>query len=211
MHSSMGSMLPEQYYLSEDVVALARDLVGRVLVHSDNGLTLSAIIAETEAYMAPEDRASHAFNGRRTKRTEVFYFSGGRTYVYLCYGIHHMLNIITGPEEVPHAVLIRSVIPMNHLALYEQRLGKTGVTRLDGPGKLTKGMGIHTHHNNLLVYGKNPVIWISSHKAALPDQFPVSASRRIGIDYAGEWTQKPWRFSLNMAQQKTISEFSSLF
>jgi DNA-3-methyladenine glycosylase len=207
----MENMLSEQYYLSEDVEGIARDLLGRVLVFKDNSLTLSAIITETEAYKAPEDRASHAFNGRRTNRTGVFFLTGGRTYVYLCYGIHHMLNIITGPEEVPHAILLRSVIPLNHFSLYEQRIGRSGVKWLDGPGKLTKGMGIQSHHNNLLVYGENPLISISSHRTAISEQMHVLASPRIGIDYAGEWAKKPWRFYLDLTQLKTLSDFSSLF
>ena len=207
----MGSMLPEQYFLSDDVESIARDLLGRVLVFNDDGVALSAVITETEAYKAPEDAASHAFNGRRTQRTGVFYLSGGRTYVYLCYGIHQMLNIITGPAEIPHAVLLRSVILMNHLPHYAQRSAIAGGTWLDGPGKLTKGMGIQAHHNNLLVYGENPVISISSHKMSILDQIPVLVSPRIGIDYAGEWAKKPWRFYMDMTHLKTISDFSSLF
>ena len=111
----MGRRLPRSYYLSEDVLFLAKDLLGKILVTNIDDNSCSGIIVETEAYRAPDDRACHAFNNLRTKRTEVMFAEGGHAYIYLCYGMHHLTNIVTGPKDTAHAVLIRAIEPIDGL------------------------------------------------------------------------------------------------
>lgn len=165
-------------WTSPDTVKVARELLGHWLVaRSSDGSLLRARITETEAYHGPEDRACHASKGR-TARTEVMYGPGGRWYVYLCYGIHEMLNLVTGPADWPAAVLIRAV---------------EGVT---GPGRVTKTFGIGRKHNGLSAASSGTGLWIErrdSDLVILPHE--VLAGPRVGIDYAGtEWAAKPWRF-----------------
>src|SRR5690606_24369895 len=117
----MTMILPVSFYQREDVVQVARDLLGKVLVSSFDGIRTAGMITETEAYAGERDRASHAWNGRRTNRTEVMYGPPGRAYVYLCYGIHHLFNVVTNREEVPHAVLIRAIEPLDGIAVMQAR------------------------------------------------------------------------------------------
>ena len=124
-------MLPAHFYTRPDVVQVAKDLLGKYLVTNFEGQVTSGKIVETEAYRAPDDRASHAFGNRRTARTEVMFAEGGHAYVYLCYGIHHLFNVVTGPSEMAHAVLVRAVQPVDNVELMLAR-------RLTaGPGSLT--------------------------------------------------------------------------
>src|SRR5688572_7863163 len=101
--------LKRDFYTREDVVLVAKELLGKVLCTKWNGKTTSGIITETEAYEGITDRASHAYRGRRTERTEIMYSEGGTAYVYLCYGMHHLFNVVTNKKDIPHAVLIRAV------------------------------------------------------------------------------------------------------
>lgn len=167
--------LSTSYYLSPDVVGLACDLLGKALcLAAPDGSVLRRTIIETEAYCGAEDRASHAYNNRRTARTEVMFHEGGVAYVYLCYGIHHLLNVVTGPAETPHAVLIRSV---------------EGVI---GPGRLAVHYGITRADSGLSLQG--PRLWIEECVAIAPTA--IVATPRIGVDYAGPDAAKPWRFCL---------------
>ncbi len=160
-----------------------------------NGILTSGIIAETEAYCAPEDKASHAYNGKRTARTAVFYGNGGHAYVYLCYGIHYLFNVVVGPVDIPHAVLIRAIVPTHGIqSMMERR--KTGKTRLltNGPGKLSRALGINKEHNGLdLCHGLSPIRLVQKDKTKT---FKYIATPRIGIDYAEEYVNNPWRFLL---------------
>ena len=117
----MGKKLDRDYYVNEDVVFLASDLIGKVLYSAFNGQICSGIITETEAYKGIEDKASHAYGNRRTKRTEIMFGDPGFAYVYLCYGIHKLFNIVTAPREVPHAVLIRGIKPISGIQEMERR------------------------------------------------------------------------------------------
>lgn len=177
-------------------VAAAKLLLGAELITEIAGEVTSVIITETEAYFAPEDLASHASGNKRTKRTEVFYHPPGTAYVYLCYGIHEMFNVVTGPEETPHAVLIRAGQPVRGLEVIQRRRKMTGlIPRLSsGPGVLTKALGIDRQFNTANLLDPAGAIRLVLPEQALSDTEMV-ATPRIGIDYAGEpWVSKPWRF-----------------
>ncbi|RYY89875.1 MAG: DNA-3-methyladenine glycosylase [Chitinophagaceae bacterium] len=185
-------ILPLSWYQRPDPVSLARDLIGMVLVTEFDGLRTSGRIVETEAYHGAEDRASHAFKGR-TARTEVMFGAGGRAYVYLCYGIHQMFNIVTNVEGIPHALLVRALEPLEGVETMLARTGKkvadASLTR--GPGNVGKALGFHTRQCGLLLTG--PDIYLGDDGFRFPgDQ--VLASPRIGVDYAGPDAALPYRF-----------------
>jgi DNA-3-methyladenine glycosylase len=177
-------------------VAIARQLIGVELVTTVGGVETAVRITETEAYWAPDDRASHAFGNKRTKRTEVFYHAPGTAYVYLCYGIHEMFNVVTGPEGTAHAILIRAGEPSRGLEHIKERRNIEALTPQlsSGPGVLTKALGIDRKLNghNLLLPGG--VVRLEVTEPAVPAS-QIIATPRIGIGYAGEpWVNKPWRF-----------------
>jgi DNA-3-methyladenine glycosylase len=187
--------LGREFYQRPDVVQIARELLGKVL-HTRIGEDLtSGIITEVEAYKAPEDKASHAYGGRRTKRTETMYKDGGRAYVYLCYGIHHLVNVVTGPSDVAHAVLIRSVQPLKGTEVMLARRGKSRVDPLltAGPGRLSEALGIDRNLDGDSLINEEK-IWITE-GIHVEDRL-ITASPRVGIDYAEEWVDKPWRFTI---------------
>ncbi|MBA2368300.1 MAG: DNA-3-methyladenine glycosylase [Candidatus Protochlamydia sp.] len=183
------------FYQQDDVVELSQLLIGKVLVsYIDNRLT-SGIIVETEAYRAPDDRASHAYGMRRTKRNQMMYEAGGYAYVYLCYGIHPLLNIVTNKEGMPHAILIRAIEPINGIdtMLERRKLSKLERRLTAGPGAAARALGITMDHNGLPLTGSR--LWIQEGlKEILPEN--IIASPRVGIDYAKEDALLPWRFRL---------------
>lgn len=196
-------VLERSYYLERDVVEIARDLLGKLLwTNMDGFLTggSSAYIMETEAYRAPEDKASHAYNNRRTKRTETMYGEAGHAYIYLNYGIHHLFNIVCGPKEVPHAILIRAGYPAEGLELQLSRRNQStqaGYQKhiFNGPGKLSQALGITTRWNGMdLCDDASPIRIFDSGK--IIDQNKIISGPRVGIDYAEEWMNKEWRFRL---------------
>jgi DNA-3-methyladenine glycosylase len=148
--------LPLEFYLRDDVVQIATELLGKVLVTQWEGQLTSGRIVETEAYAGQIDKASHAYKGK-TKRTEVMFGEGGVSYIYLCYGIHQMFNIVTNVNGTPHAILIRAVEPMDGIALMLERTGKKvldhSLTR--GPGNVGKAFGFHTSQCGLSLQGEN--------------------------------------------------------
>lgn len=189
-------ILPKSFYASGDVVALAKLLLGKVLVTNFNGIKTSGRIVETEAYKAPEDKASHAYNNRKTKRTEVMFGPPGHAYIYLCYGIHHLFNVVTGPAGVAHAVLIRALEPLGNLMAMKQRRNQERINKLtNGPGILSQAMGIFTEHSGLSLLNEQDEIWIEDHKETIADT-NILASPRVGIDYAEECALWPWRFRI---------------
>jgi DNA-3-methyladenine glycosylase len=192
--------LTRSYFEDNDVVYLAKDLLGKLIRTTFDGITTSALIIETEAYRAPEDKASHAFGNRRTKRTETMFGRGGHAYIYLNYGIHHLLNIVTGPMDIAHAVLIRAVYPWENVDvqfLRRKRIGQAlDLSMYNGPGKLTEALGIRTDHNAIDLCLPESPIRIFDHKIAFSVE-EIQSGPRIGIDYAEEWVNKPWRFTLN--------------
>ncbi len=184
------------FYRGDDVLQISKDLLGKVLCsyHPDEGIT-SGIIVETEAYAGAIDRASHAYGNRRTDRTEVMYEPGGVAYVYLCYGIHSLFNVITGYKDVPHAVLVRALEPLDGLDIMLRRrnMKKVEPRVTAGPGMLTQAMGITTKDDGTELDGKR--IWIVNGGREVKDD-EIIASPRVGVDYAGEDAHLPYRFRI---------------
>jgi DNA-3-methyladenine glycosylase len=187
------TLIPSSFYQRNDVLAIAEDLLGKVLFTSIDGVTTGGVILETEAYRAPEDKASHAYNGRRTKRNEVMYGNGGIAYVYLIYGLHTMFNIVTNLEEIPHAILIRAIEPISGLEhmLKRRRKSKQDKTLTNGPGSLARALGITLKQNGTSL--KGPEIWLEDHQIEVPKSQIIKCPR-VGIDYAEEFVNHPWRF-----------------
>jgi len=188
-------IIPTEFYRQQDVVAVARQLLGKLLVTQINGLRTSGIITETEAYAGASDKASHAFGNRRTGRTEIMYTAGGVAYVYLCYGIHHLFNIVTNCQNVPHAVLIRAIEPAEGIDVMLERRKKERVTPAltSGPGALSEALGIRTLHSGASLQG--PEIWLEDTGAATEVRDVVTATR-VGVAYAQEDAMLPYRFYL---------------
>jgi len=189
-------LIPKRYYLSDDVVLLSKDLIGKVLVTSFDGERTAGLIVETEAYRAPDDKASHAYGNRKTKRNAVMFEEGGIAYVYLCYGIHHLFNIVTNSKDVPHAILIRALHPIEGIELMAKRRTKklTDKRLCVGPGSVSQAMGITTAQSGHPLI-ESP-IWLEDPKIEVPDDL-IKSGPRIGIDYAGEDAKLPWRFYLD--------------
>ncbi|MCC6461053.1 MAG: DNA-3-methyladenine glycosylase [Saprospiraceae bacterium] len=191
-------LLPE-FYRRTDVLQVARDLLGMVLVSEWDGRRTAGRITETEAYRAPDDRACHAYANRRTPRTEVMFQDGGRAYIYLCYGIHHLFNVVTAPAGQAHAVLIRALEPLEGLEYMAERRNILGTSPKEkirlttGPGALSQALGLHRacSGQSLLLPGKG--FWIEDRGLQVPGQ-DIASGPRIGVDYAGECAAWPWRF-----------------
>lgn len=184
--------LPPDFYLREDVVGLAKELLGKVLCTRINGIYTSGMITETEAYAGIADKASHAYGNRRTARTEVMFRSGGIAYVYLIYGMHSLFNVVTAPEGIPHAILLRAVDPLEGIEQMCDRRGReAGKGFADGPGKLAAALGIHVVHSGVSLRGKQ--IWIEDRGISLAEE-RIKTGPRIGIDYAEEDALNPYRF-----------------
>lgn len=182
--------LPRSFYTRDDVVRIARELLGKVLVSRIGGALTSGVITETEAYAGVGDRASHAYGGRRTGRTEVMYGHGGTAYVYLCYGIHHLFNVVTHGVDTPHAVLIRAMHPLEGMAVMKRRRGQERLTTR-GPGTVSQALGIHTRHTGTDLLGDT--LYIEDTGITVPTSAIVTGPR-IGVDYAGDDALLPYRF-----------------
>lgn len=186
--------LPDEFYRRSDVVSIARELLGKVLCTRLDGVLTSGIITETEAYCGRNDRACHANDGLRTARTETMYQSGGRAYVYLCYGIHHLFNVVTNVKDQADAVLIRAIEPADgeQTMLMRRDKDKISPALTAGPGRLTQALGITTNkHDGTDLAGNT--LWIEDRGIVIPDD-SIAASPRIGVDYAGEHAKREWRF-----------------
>jgi len=185
--------LDNSFYARPDVVKIARELLGKVLVTEFDGKLTSGRIVEVEAYNGVVDRASHAYSGRRTRRTEVMYREGGTAYVYLIYGIHHLFNVVTNKQEIPHAVLVRALEPLEGIPVMLKRAGKAdldhSLTR--GPGNLSRAMGLATLHTGYSLYEGEIYIGDDGYR---PRKTEIVATPRIGVDYAGVDAFLPYRF-----------------
>lgn len=189
-------ILPASFFQQSDVVAIARELLGKLLFTQFEGEPLTGgIIIETEAYRGPQDRASHAYNNRRTKRTEVLFQKGGGAYVHLCYGIHTLINIVSNQEGIPNGVLLRAIAPTVGLETMLQRRGKDKISPAltSGPGAMCQALGIRLEHNGHPV--QKPPIWIEESGLTIPAK-KIIAGPRIGVGYAGEDALLPWRFRI---------------
>ena len=185
--------LTKDYFLNDNVLAIARDLLGKSLFTRIDGQLTGGLICEVEAYIGTDDRASHAYGGRRTRRNEMMYHEGGVAYVYLCYGMHHLLNFVTNADGIPDAILIRGIIPTHGEELMLQRTGKRKVTHDIGigPGKVSKLLGLTVADNGLSLCGDT--LWIEDRGTLVPNN-QVETTPRIGVDYAGEDALLPYRF-----------------
>lgn len=187
INTSLYEKLDRTFYERSDVVAVAKDLLGKYLVSNIDGVLTAGKIVETEAYCGRNDKACHA-NNRRTPRTEVMYWKGGHSYVYLCYGIHHLFNVVTNFEEMADAVLVRALEPIS--GMMEMKLRRKNSDNLTkGPGVLTQAMGIGTGMTGLDLLGDR--VWLSHGRN---ESFEIEVDIRIGVEYAMEDALKPWRF-----------------
>jgi DNA-3-methyladenine glycosylase len=184
--------LPREFYARANVLEVARALLGKKLVVPNrSGQRVAGIIVETEAYRGPQDRASHAYGGRRTNRTETMYGIGGTAYVYFVYGMYNQFNVVTGVENTPHAVLVRALEPVEGLDIIKRRRpGRSEYQWTSGPGRLCIALGIDRKLDKADLLGNR--VWLEEAVSISPRQ--IARGPRIGIDYAESWVQKPWRF-----------------
>jgi DNA-3-methyladenine glycosylase len=184
--------LPRDFYTRSNVLTVARDLLGKLLVvPAEDGQRVSGMIVEVEAYRGPEDRASHAYGGRRTRRTETMYSLGGVAYVYFVYGMYYQFNVVCNLTDIPHAILVRALEPVEGLEVMRQRRHQHPDHNLtNGPGKLCIALGIDRALDNADLLGNR--VWLEEYQRIPPRR--IARGPRIGIDYAQEWTDKPWRF-----------------
>lgn len=189
--------LPRSFYTRPDVCLIARELLGTILFTRIGSRITAGRIVETEAYEGPGDRASHAFGNRRTVRTEIMFQEGGIAYVYLCYGIHSLFNIVTNRKEIPHAVLIRAIEPLFGIPHMLRRRGKVqpDLSLGSGPGSLSASLGIeYSRHSGISLLGKT--IWIEQEDPG-PGIREIGVGTRIGVGYAGPDALLPYRFFLD--------------
>ncbi len=181
--------LPRSFY-ARPVLQVAKGCIGKMLVHRSAEGTTTGIIVEAEAYRGPHDAAAHSYQGRRTARNEVMYGPAGFAYVFFVYGMHYQFNLVTGSVEQPQAVLIRALQPVHGVELMAGRRAQppSAVNLTNGPGKLCQAFAIDRQHNAVDLCG--PTLFVAD-----GSPLKVERSARIGIDYAGDWVDKPWRFS----------------
>jgi DNA-3-methyladenine glycosylase len=186
--------LPESFYQRTNVVKIARDLLGKGLFANIDGVITGGMIVETEAYSWKE-RGSHAYGAKKTNRNAIMFEKGGYSYVYLCYGMYHLFNVVTNREGVADAVLIRGVEPIQGIAEMGLRRGtlRNPFHLTSGPGKLTKAMGIDRKMNGKFLLDSE--VWLEDIGVKISPA-KIDATPRIGIDYAGEDAKLPWRFTV---------------
>jgi DNA-3-methyladenine glycosylase len=190
---SVIKKLDYSFYRRTDPVQIAKELLGKILITRFDRVVTSGRIVETEAYRGVVDRASHAYGGRKTARTEVMYRPGGAAYVYLCYGIHHMFNVVTSQVGIPHAILIRAIQPIEGI---DRMMLRTGKKKLDfsltrGPGNVAKALGLSTLHTGTSLLGKDIFIGDDGYRVKKEEW---GATRRIGVMYAGQDAKLLYRF-----------------
>lgn len=196
----MPEKLSRDFYLRADTIQIAQDLIGKLLVvPTGSGERVSGMIVETEAYLGAIDKAAHSYNNRRTARNEITYAAGGHAYVFFIYGMYFQFNVVCGAQESPHVVLIRGVEPVEGVEIMRaRRLEKNPLAKMadenltSGPGKLCIALNIDRRLNGADLRGEH--IWLEDYK-----KFPaaeIKIGKRIGIDYAEEFADKPWRFWL---------------
>jgi DNA-3-methyladenine glycosylase len=192
--------LPREFYLRDDTLQVARELLGKILVvPTENGERVSGMIVEAEAYMGAIDKAAHSYGNRRTARTETMFAVGGTVYIFFIYGMYFQFNVVVGAIGTPHAILIRAVEPVEGIEIMRERrvlkskkpeakIADKNLT--SGPGKLCIALGIDKTFNNEDLLGNS--VWLEKGKSFADAE--IASGRRIGIDYAEEYAEKPWRF-----------------
>ena len=191
--------LPVSFYKRDDVLQIAKELLGKILVTNWKGSLTSGRIVECEAYYGVIDRASHAYGGRRTTRNEIMYGEGGTAYVYLCYGIHHLFNVVTNEKDIPDAVLVRALEPLQGIDIMLKRTGKLKLdhTLTRGPGNLGKALGIHKGLSGLDLRDEHLYI---ADDGFMPKAADIAVTRRIGVEPAGKDALLPYRFILKSSK-----------
>lgn len=184
--------LDQDFFTRTDTLRIARDLLGKLLVvPTEDGRRVSGMIVETEAYLGEVDKAAHSYGGRRTARNEITYAAGGHVYVFFVYGMYYQLNLVTGMADHPHVVLIRAVEPVEGIEVMRERRGEMKDKNLtSGPGKLCIALGITRDLNGEDLLGDR--IWVEEHRNFKKSEIAVGP--RVGIDYAEEFIDMPWRF-----------------
>ena len=187
--------LPLNFYKRKDVVAIAKELVGKIVITKLEGVITSGRIVETEAYIALTDKASHSFGGRRTAKNEHMYAHPGTAYVYICYGMHQMFNIVTNEKDIPDAVLVRAIEPLEGIDIMLQRTGKPKLdfTLSKGPGNVGKALGIFKKHSGLHLLDDE--IYLADDGFKLKEN-EIGISKRIGVESAFPDSELPYRFYL---------------
>lgn len=185
--------LPRSFYDRPDVILIAQELLGKIVVSHINDVFTSGRIVETEAYVAFTDRASHSYGGKRTARNEHMYAAPGTAYIYICYGIHQMLNVVTNKKGIPDAVLIRAIQPIDGI---ETMLKRTHKKELDhsltrGPGNVGKALGIYKHFSGVFLLDNQIYLGDDGY---VPTVNEIGISKRIGVEGAGTDAEKPYRF-----------------
>jgi DNA-3-methyladenine glycosylase len=190
-----GKRLPASYYASHDVTHLAKDLLGKFLCTNINGLYCSGMIVETEAYRGPDDRAAHSFNNRRTPRTEVMFWQGGVAYIYVCYGMHHLMNVVTASKDTAHAVLIRALEPADGIEIMAERrnMDVSDFRLTKGPGALSVAMGLRKELTGTPLFKANSPVWMEDRKVSFTSN-EICIGKRIGVESAGDAAHWPWRY-----------------
>ena len=196
--------LSNEFYQHEDVLGIARSLIGKQIFTQIDGYLTGGIIAETEAYNGISDRASHAYGGRKTNRTEVMYREGGIAYVYFSYGMHYLFNVVTGKKDNPQAVLIRGIIPTIGIETILKRRNQVKINSatVNGPAKLCQALGISLKQNTISL--RSDTLWIEEARKIGPGEIFITT--RVGIDYAGDDASLPYRFILMDKDYRTAKK-----
>lgn len=203
--SNQEKKISLNFYEQSDVLHLSKNLLGKILLTHFNGTHTGGMIVETESYKGAEDKACHAYQNRKTARTEVMFETGGVAYVYLCYGMHHLFNIVTNKKNIPHAILIRAIEPLYGIETMLKRRQKKKIDRslTAGPGSLTQALGIQCKHSKTSLIGDS--IWIEDHGHIFLEK-EVIASPRVGVSYAEDHALFPWRFRLKNNSWTSIAK-----
>jgi DNA-3-methyladenine glycosylase len=185
--------LDHSFYDRRNVVQIARDLLGKILVTQFDGIRTSGRIVETEAYNGVVDRASHAYGGRRTNRSEHIYGGPGTVYIYIIYGMHHLFNVVTNKKDIPHAILIRALEPIEGINYMLKRVGKPSLdyTLTKGPGNLARALGLSKMHTGGSLFSEEIFIEDDGLRYKKDE---ILITHRIGVEYAGTDAQLPYRF-----------------
>ena len=198
------SKLPLSYYTRTNTLEIAKNLLGKYLITNINGKVTGGIIAETEAYNGVSDKASHAYNGRRTNRTETMYSLGGISYVYFSYGMHYLFNVVTSVKDDPKAVLIRGIIPKIGIEEQMKRRNFTNKEKkhlTNGPAKVCQALGITKNQNGISLLGNS--IWIEDKNYKIPKNEIIITSR-VGVEYAEEDSMLPYRFIIDNPEYNPV-------
>ncbi len=188
-------MLPQNFYLKGDVLDISRNLLGKKICSTIGDGFTSGIIVETEAYRGKDDKACHAFGGKKTPRSLTMFMPGGFAYVYMCYGIHPLFNIVTGNKDEAEVVLIRAIQPLDGIDVMQKRRKQTKVKVLcNGPGKLTQALGISKSQNEIPLFDKSSDLWLEDHLDVTKND--IISGPRVGLTTAEECMNWPWRFRI---------------